>query len=88
MDIETLSGLKALWTETLGDPRVCIAILDGPINRSHPSLIGSNLFEINTLASNEPSQGPALQHGTHVTSIIFLANTMAPSKVLPRIAEV
>ncbi len=71
MDIETLSGLKALWTETLGDPRVCIAILDGPINRSHPSLIGSNLFEINTLASNEPSQGPALQHGTHVTSIIF-----------------
>jgi hypothetical protein len=26
-DIAALPGLKSLWTETLGDPRICIAVL-------------------------------------------------------------
>ena len=26
-------GLKELWQETLGDPSVCIAVLDGPVDQ-------------------------------------------------------
>ena len=33
-----LSGIRELWAETFGDPAVCIAILDGSVDLSHPSL--------------------------------------------------
>ncbi|MER2514669.1 MAG: PatA/PatG family cyanobactin maturation protease [Nitrosomonas ureae] len=75
MDLQTLSGLKALWAETLGDPRVCVAVLDGPINPLHPGLVDANLTQIKTLASETKREGPALQHGTHITSIIFGQHT-------------
>ncbi len=64
-------GLKKLWGETLGDPRVCIAILDGPVDFSHPSLAGANLSQLETLVSASPNRGPALFHGTHIASVIF-----------------
>ncbi|MFO1430686.1 MAG: PatA/PatG family cyanobactin maturation protease [Candidatus Competibacteraceae bacterium] len=71
IDIAEIPGLKALWAETLGDPRICIAVLDGSVDQSHPSLAGANLTRIETLVSHVSPRGPALQHGTHVASIIF-----------------
>jgi hypothetical protein len=35
-DIAMLPGLTALWAETLGHPGVRIAVVDGPVDRSHP----------------------------------------------------
>lgn len=63
--------LNALWHETLGDPNICIAVLDGPVDPSHPCFKGSNLTEIQTLVSGRSGTGYALQHGTHVASVIF-----------------
>lgn len=54
-----------------GDPRICIAILDGPVDRSHPALAGAALTELDTLARSGTRGGPASRHGTHVASIIF-----------------
>ena len=42
-EIATIPGLPELWSETRGDPRVVVAILDGPVDRSHPSLAGARL---------------------------------------------
>lgn len=70
-DIAEIPGLRELWGETLGDPRVCIAILDGPVDFTHPSLAGANFTEIDTLASGAAASGPVAEHGTHVTSVIF-----------------
>ena len=42
-------GLKELWEETLGDPGVCVAVLDGPVDMSHLSLAGANLKQLETL---------------------------------------
>jgi subtilisin family serine protease len=70
-NINEIPGLQELWAETLGDPNVCIAILDGPVDQSHPSLAAANLTQIKTLASGAPNHGPASQHGTHIASIIF-----------------
>ncbi len=70
-DIAAMAGLKELWAETLGDPRICIAILDGPVDKSHPSLSVANLCQLETLVSAVADRGPASQHGTHVASVIF-----------------
>ncbi len=66
-----VGGLADLWAETTGDSRICIAILDGPVDLSHPSLVGANLQRLDTLAGGIPETGLATRHGTHVASIIF-----------------
>ena len=38
-----LSGLTELWSLTLGDPRICVAVLDGPVDFGHPCFEGANL---------------------------------------------
>jgi cyanobactin maturation PatA/PatG family protease len=67
----TIAGLDDLWRETTGDPHICVAILDGPVDRSHPSLASANLTRLETLVPGVADQGPASQHGTHIASVIF-----------------
>jgi hypothetical protein len=66
-----VSGIRELWAETLGDPTVCIAVLDGPVDLSHPSLHVANLTQVETLVPGKADLGPASQHGTHIASVIF-----------------
>ncbi|MBK1989157.1 PatA/PatG family cyanobactin maturation protease [Sphaerospermopsis aphanizomenoides BCCUSP55] len=70
-DITALDGLQSLWAESLGDPRICIAVLDGLVDQSHPCFDGSQFTRLPTLVSGVADQGTASQHGTHVTSVIF-----------------
>jgi cyanobactin maturation PatA/PatG family protease len=67
----TILGLTDLWEETLGDPRICIAVLDGPADLSHPSLGKADLSVIETVASGDALSGLAAEHGTHIASIVF-----------------
>lgn len=66
-----IPGLERLWANTLGDPEICVAILDGPVDRSHPSLAAANLTQVDTLAPGTANQGASTRHGTHVASVIF-----------------
>lgn len=70
-DISALPELQSLWTQSLGDPGICIAVLDGPVDQSHPCFEGARLTRLQTLVSGVANQGPASQHGTHVASAIF-----------------
>jgi len=54
-----------------GDPRICIAILDGPVDYSHPCFSGAKLAQLQTLVTEVCPDEQALGHGTHVASIIF-----------------
>jgi cyanobactin maturation PatA/PatG family protease len=83
-DVAALPGLRELWTETLGDPRVCIAILDGPVDMSHPSLSEARLTTLDTLATKRAGGGPASRHGTHVASVIFGQHDGPVKGVAPR----
>ena len=69
-----LDGITDLWQETLGDPRVCVAILDGSVDAEHPSFRHARLEFGQTgtvrLSRNDPGSG----HGTHVTSLVFGAH--------------
>src|SRR5262249_26884742 len=66
-----IPGIEPVWAETRGDERVCVAVLDGPVDRSHPSLRGANLSPLPGLAPAQPDDGPACRHGTHVASVLF-----------------
>jgi len=83
LNILDVLNLDALWNETLGDPDICIAVLDGPVDLSHPCFKGSALTEIQALVSDTSNAGYALQHGTHVTSIIFGQHNSAVQGVAP-----
>lgn len=47
-NVATIPELKGLWAETLGDPLICIAILDGPVDHSHPSVSAATLRRLLT----------------------------------------
>jgi cyanobactin maturation PatA/PatG family protease len=63
--------LKALWAETLGDPRIRVAVLDGPVDRSHRCFDGAELTSLPTLVPDIAGSGRMSAHGTHITSMIF-----------------
>src|SRR5690349_2966760 len=69
--IAEIDGLKELWIETHGDPRIVIAVLDGPVDQSHPCFVDTNLLSLETLVSATVTLGAASQHGTHIASVIF-----------------
>lgn len=67
---DPLPGVASLWRRTLGDPAVTIAVLDGPVDLSHPALRGARL-KVLQLAGAPGCHGAACAHGTHVASLIF-----------------
>lgn len=66
-----IKGLTALWNETLGDPEICIAVLDGPVDGKHSCFHGASLTRLPTLVTDPAGSGEMSAHGTHVASIIF-----------------
>lgn len=67
----TLDSLRALQSKTRGDPEVCVAVLDGPVDLSHPCFRGGDLTRVDTLIPDSPGAGAMSSHGTHVVSVIF-----------------
>ena len=64
--IPSFPGLPELWSETLGDPRVVVAVLDGPVDRGHPSLAGARLDVIESTTPAAPDRRrrrDAARHG-------------------------
>ena len=67
-DLVSLSfGLQSLQEESLGNPEICVAVLDGPVDLSHPCFQGADLRRVATLVNDPAGTGPV--HGTHVTSV-------------------
>jgi cyanobactin maturation PatA/PatG family protease len=79
-----MSGLQELWELTLGDPRISIAVLDGPVDVSHPSLALAELTQLSTLVPGIGVDGPATEHGTHVASVIFGQHDGPVKGIAPR----
>lgn len=66
-----LPGLQSLQEESLGDPEICVAVLDGPVDLAHLCFQGADLRRVATLVDDPAGTGPMSIHGTHVTSVIF-----------------
>ncbi|WCE02530.1 S8 family serine peptidase (plasmid) [Streptomyces sp. HUAS 31] len=71
MDIRSVLRGVPGEAELLGDPGVRVAVLDGPVDMTHPCFAGANLTRLATLVSDPAGTGPMSLHGTHVTSLLF-----------------
>lgn len=86
---EPIVGLRALREETLGDPRVTVAVLDGPVQVEHPCFDGAELGHIETVATSMAGlDGPAAAHGTQVASILLGQPESPVEGVAPRCSGV
>lgn len=65
----SLPGLAALQSETLGSPDICVAVLDGPVDLSHPAFAGAKVTALETPVSHDEAADRT--HGTHVASVVF-----------------
>ena len=62
----------SLTAATRGDPRIRVAVLDGPVDTSHACFQGAKLERVSTLVQEGASAGGAMaSHGTHVASLLF-----------------
>src|SRR5262245_46549800 len=68
---DVIPGLAELWHETQGDHRVCVAVLDGPVDVRHVSFHHVSLTALETVVSSAADEGNASRHGTHIASVIF-----------------
>ncbi|WP_193776780.1 S8 family serine peptidase [Streptomyces sp. E2N166] len=78
-----LHGLEQ-QEELLGDPEVCIAVLDGPADLSHPCFAGADLTRLDTLVQDPAGAGPMSMHGTHVASLLFGQPNSPVTGIAPR----
>jgi hypothetical protein len=77
-----IPGLAALWKITKGDRRVTIAVIDGPVDTSHPCFAGVALQTLNLkgrapVACRSKSQG-SCNHGTQIASLLFARHGCGP----------
>jgi subtilisin family serine protease len=66
-----IPGVLPLWQSVSGGaPEVRIAIIDGPVDLSHPALSGAHVTLGGQVAG---AASPAIrsEHGTHVTSLLM-----------------
>ncbi len=68
--VASLAGLDSLWRMTTGDPRVLIAVLDGPVDLGHATFAGASLAAVGTQGRTARG-GAATRHGTLVASLIL-----------------
>ena len=57
-DITAMPGIAELIRHTRGeDPHVCVAVLDGPVDRDHPGFAGADGTSLAALASGRATSG-------------------------------
>ncbi|MFE3765079.1 S8 family serine peptidase, partial [Streptomyces sp. NPDC059104] len=81
---DVLGDLGARPDAPFGDPRVCVALLDGPVDLSHPCFAGADLTRLDTLVQEPAGQGPMSRHGTHVAGLIFGGPGTSVAGLAPR----
>jgi len=69
--VRMVEGLAPLQTSTLGVREICIAVLDGAVDRTHPVLRGSALRELGSYLGEAAPPVAATTHGTAVSSLLF-----------------
>ena len=67
----SFEAIRALRRTTLGDPEVCVAVLDGPVDLGHPCFKRRRAETPADARRRSRRDGPMSAHGTHVTSVIF-----------------
>ncbi|WP_435253611.1 PatA/PatG family cyanobactin maturation protease [Streptomyces sp. 1222.5] len=70
-EVPAIAGLAGLWDLTVGDDRIGVAVIDGPVDLSHPAFNGAQLSRLDGIWPGEDFDGEKASHGTQVASVIF-----------------
>lgn len=88
--LQIVDGLDALHKRTRGSPRICVALLDGAVDTSHPCFDGAKIERVPTLvkddasaSSSDEAPGPMASHGTHIASLLFGQTGSAVEGIAP-----
>src|SRR5215831_3901346 len=69
--IESIPGLRELWGLTTGDPAVRVALIDGPVDQTHPAFEGAR---ISVVRPHRPPPGDPTgykrEHATWTASVL------------------
>jgi cyanobactin maturation PatA/PatG family protease len=84
-DVNTIPGISNLWNRTSGEKGICIAIIDGDIDRTHSCFNDANIRSIDLFnsSSRQSADTFALEHGTSVASIIFGSHNSVIKGIAP-----
>ena len=83
--LHSIPGIRSLWQKTLGDSRVCIAILDGPADLTHPCFVGADLRRVDGHRTDAKQSIPeAIEHATHITSVVLGQHGSSAEGIAPR----
>lgn len=77
-----MPGLAELQAATLGSPDICVAVLDGPADLSHPAFSGANVTALEMPVSHDDAADRT--HGTHVASVVFGQPGTAAPGIAPK----
>lgn len=69
-DRDSIPGFRDLYSRSAGSADICVAVIDGDVDLDHECFRGADLQTIDPFGTGAIA-GRALEHGTHVTSIIF-----------------
>src|SRR5215813_10997493 len=74
-DLSSIADMEDIWERTSGDPAVCIAVLDGPADLSHPCFEGADLQRVKSYWMEEIDDADVPEefrlHAIHISSILF-----------------
>lgn len=80
-------ALESIWALTKGKPEICIAIIDGAADLTHPVFERANLSQVGIYGAAESEWTPS-DHGTHVSSIIFGQHHTSVKGIAPHVKGV
>ncbi|MDQ0462489.1 hypothetical protein QO010_000237 [Caulobacter ginsengisoli] len=83
-EVLAIPGMDALRRRTLGDGRICIAILDGPVALDHPCFQGADLTVLDGVWSDKSVGEGAAEHACHIASVILGQPGTSVEGVAPR----
>lgn len=69
--LAAVPGLDECQQQSLGDPGICIAIVDSRADLSHPSFAGADIREVMPTWLRSVMGNGGASHGTHIASVIF-----------------
>ena len=85
MDPLELVKLSALMSRTSGRREISVALIDGPVNTSHPALVGGNIQEIpgKLRSTCVRASSTACMHGTFVAGILSARRGSSAPAICP-----
>src|SRR5258708_3754781 len=83
--IRSIPGIGALWERTLGDARICIAVLDGPADLTHPCFEGADLRRLDSYwTDGKQVISEVVEHATFITSLLLGQHGSIVEGIAPR----